>query len=184
LAAGDEVVKRLFFDTETTDLVSNSLLPLEHQPRIIEVYACLLRDDFSLEDELESYVDPGIKIPEEVTKITGIKPEDLVGAPRFASIADDLVGLINRADEVVAHNLSYDQFVVEAELVRIGKRVLWPQRRTCTVEATEWLKGYRLKLSALHEECFGEPFTGAHRARVDVEAMVRCYKHGKEEGWL
>ena len=50
----------------------------------------------------------------------------------------------------------------------------WP-RLCCTVENTEWLHGHRLSLSALHEELFGEPFSGAHRARTDVAALTRCY---------
>ncbi len=175
---------RLFFDTETTYLVSNSLLPDNQQPRIIEFYGCLLRDDFSQEEEFETYIDPGIKISEVVTRITGIDQSALVGAPRFSVVADQIKSLIQRADEVVAHNLSYDTFVVEVEMRRVKKTVIWPKIKTCTVEATEWIKGHRLSLSALHEECFGQPFTGAHRARVDVEAMVRCYRHGVGENWL
>jgi len=178
-------MNRLFIDTETTGLITNSLLPLDQQPRVIEVYAVLLCDDFAtIIEEVESYIDPGIKIPEIVVKITGIKPEQLVGAPKFSEIASDLSALIAQADEVVAHNLSYDAAIIEFEFQRLGQEVVWPKRRTCTVEATEWIKGYRLNLSALHEHCFGQPFTGAHRARGDVEAMIRCYQHGLMEGWL
>jgi hypothetical protein len=51
--------------------------------------------------------------------------------------------------------------------------VKWP-RRICTVEQTQHIKGFRLNLSGLHEFLFGEKFSGAHRAKVDVAALVRC----------
>lgn len=177
-------MKRMFFDTETTDLITNSLLPLDQQPRIIELYAVILGHDFEPLAELETYLDPGIQISELITKITGIKPEQLRGQKRFGQVSMQLANMIEISDEVVAHNLSYDMAVVGFEFARIGQSVIWPRKQACTVEATEWIKGYRLNLSALHEHCFGEPFTGAHRARADVEAMIRCYKHGVREGWV
>ena len=45
----------------------------------------------------------------------------------------------------------------------------------CTVELTEHKKGYRLKLSDLHEHLFGEDFKEAHDARADADALARCY---------
>jgi len=50
------------------------------------------------------------------------------------------------------------------------------------VQETEWIKGHRLSLSALHEELFGEPFSGAHRARVDVDALTRCFNELRQRG--
>ena len=166
----------LIFDTETTGLVANSLQGEKHQPRVIEFFAQMVDEESGQAvEELEFFCDPRIPLTEEITRITGIKPEDLVGAPRWAEMAGQVSDLIGRADKVVAHNLSYDQFVVEAEMARAGQPVVWPARRVCTVEGTEHLKGHRLNLSALHELLFGEPFAGAHRARVDVQALTRCY---------
>jgi DNA polymerase-3 subunit epsilon len=176
-----DVTKRFFFDTETTDLVSNTLLPINQQPRIIEFYGCLLDDEYNMIEEIESFVDPGIEISPEITRITGITPSHIVGAPKFQVIAETIKSLIGRSDEVIAHNLSYDLFVLETEMKRINRTVIWPKLKTCTVESTEWIKGYRLSLSAMHEEFFKEPFSGAHRARVDVEAMIRCFKHARRE---
>lgn len=168
-------MRTLVFDTETTDLISNSLLSEKHQPQIIE-FCGLVYDDQAQELEgLEFFCDPGKPLPDEVTRITGIKAEDLRGAPRFEAVADRIVALIESADSVVAHNLSYDMAVVDFELARLGRRARWPADRVCTVEQTEHLKGHRLKLADLHALLFGEPFAGAHRARVDVEALARCY---------
>lgn len=109
----------------------------------------------------------------------------LKGQPRFEANAFRVASLISQADEVVAHNLSFDLAVVNTEFARITKEpVPWPEARICTVEATEWLKGFRLSLSALHELLFGEPFKGAHRAKVDVQALARCFFELRQKGYV
>jgi DNA polymerase III epsilon subunit-like protein len=168
-------MKALIFDTEATQLVTNSLVKEQHQPRIIEFFGQTVDDEGTVHEELEFMCNPGISIPEKVTEITGIKDEDVAGAQPFATFAGQVKEIIERADAVVAHNLSYDWFVVNQEMDRVGVKVDWPKIRICTVEETEWINGFRLNLSALHEHLFGEPFSGAHRAREDVQALTRCY---------
>lgn len=170
------------FDTETTDLVHNTLLPLQQQPRIIEFYGVLLDKYLNRVNEIEFLCDPGIPISEEVTKITGIKNEDVAGLRRFSEHAGSVVEMLSSADEWVAHNLSYDEFVVEVELKRAGIVMPVPKSKVCTVEATEWIKGYRLKLGDLYEHLFEEPMGEAHRARNDVEAMVKCFCKLRQQG--
>jgi DNA polymerase-3 subunit alpha len=68
--------------------------------------------------------------------------------------------------------------MLSLEFRRLGmleEVIKWPVIRICTVEQTEWYKGYRLSLTALYEELFGEPFPDAHRARVDVQALTRVF---------
>jgi DNA polymerase III epsilon subunit-like protein len=170
------------FDTETTDLISNSLIGDRYKPHIIEFYAVAYEvtqhaSGLQIEkaDELEFYCKPGVEISEEVTRITGIKPEDVADALPFREHAELVKRFIGTGDEIVAHNLSYDMAVVNIEMGRQKMDMAWPGVLTCTVEATEHLKGHRLSLSNLHLHLFEEAFTGAHRARNDVEAMMRCY---------
>jgi DNA polymerase III epsilon subunit-like protein len=165
----------MFFDTETTGLIDNSLIPAERQPQVIEFFGCVRGKDDAPLEELEFFADPGKPLSEEITRITGIKTEDVRGQPPFSARASEVIAMIEGADAVVAHNLSYDMTIVDFELRKLGLSVKWPRRKICTVEATEHLKGHRLSLSALHELLFGEPFSGAHRARFDVLAVVRCY---------
>lgn len=176
-------MNHLIFDTETTNLIHNSIQPLHKQPRVIEFFGLLIDDDGMEElDTLHAYLNPGVPLSAEVTKITGIKNEQLVGKPPFAEFAPLLVDLMGRADVVVAHNLSYDMAVINFEFARLGKRLVWPERRVCTVEATESLRGYRLNLTALHTELFGEAFAKAHSAEHDVRATARCYVELKARG--
>lgn len=174
------------FDTETTDLISNLLLPLDRQPRVYEFFATRIaipddnswpeEGDWTVVGELEFLCHPGIKIPEMSTKITGITDEMVKDCPPFPEFFERVRDIFAGAIPV-AHNLSYDRDMINLESRRItGKEFEWSKRGICTVEATEHLKGHRLNLSALHELLFGEKFEGAHRAREDVAALTRCFK--------
>jgi len=174
--------RTLVFDTETTDLVANSLISDTKQPHLIEFYGCVVDDGGKLIEELEFLCDPGVVVTEEITRITGIKTEDVFKQPKFKERAKSVWELIRSCDSVVAHNLAFDMSVIDIEMKRIGMQAIWPKRRICTVEETEWFKGYRLNLNALHEHLFGEKFEGAHRAKVDVTALVRCFNELRIRG--
>lgn len=177
-------MKWFIFDWETTGLIANTQRPLHKQPHGIELYGCVLdTKTFEIEDEIDTFLDPGIPISAEITKITGITPEMLVGAPKFETIADRLQEMIEGSDAVLAHNLAFDKPLTDFEFARINRELKWPQL-LCSLEATEWVNGYRLSLTALHEHLFGEPFSGTHRARYDVEALTRCVTEMIKRGWL
>jgi DNA polymerase III epsilon subunit-like protein len=172
------------FDLETTGLMANRTMALSRQPEVIEVYACLASlETGETKAEVASLIRPLGKLPERVTKITGIT-NDMVfaeGVPVLAKLIGGLIDMIHSSDLVISHNASFDTEVLEVEAERCGKRIIWP-RVLCTVEQTISLRGYRLSLGELHEHCFGVKFTGAHRARDDVQALLRCCVHLRAEG--
>lgn len=174
-------MKTLVLDTETTDLIKNKLQPLDRQPRIIEFFALSLDSDGNELDAISQLFNPGMKLVGKTTEITGLTDEDLKDAPPFSKHADKIIELIEAHDEIVAHNMSYDRSVIDFELKRLGKKVRWPDL-ICTVEATEYINGFRLSLSALHELLFTEIFEGAHRAENDVRALARCFTRLREMG--
>lgn len=168
----------LAFDTETTSLSPNILAGDRFQPKVIELYACLFMEGSAIHDELHFVCDPGEPISEETTKITGITQEEVNGKPPFSEFIPQVTAFFARADAAIAHNLSFDKRVLEIEFKRKDKGLerWWPEEEICTVEATEHLKGHRLKLIDLHELLTGERFTGAHRADADVKALVTCFQ--------
>lgn len=185
-------MKSVVFDTETTDLVKNSIVPLDRQPRIVEIFATKFEisgpgdhpEDAEFKDlgEIEFRVNPGIKIPEESTKITGIGDEMVKNLPRIFEHMQDIRDFFKDSDMSVAHNHSYDFQLLNFEQRRdciFNKSDLitfpWPKRKLCMVEASMHLKGHRLSLIKLHEELFGEGFDGIHGARSDAEATKRCF---------
>lgn len=178
-------MKAFIFDTETTGLVKNSLIPLQEQPRIIEFFGHLVDcNSGEVLEEHEFFCDPGQPLDPVITRITGIRPEDIKGQPSFSMRVPALTETISKAGAIVAHNLSFDLWLLGCEFQCCDVAMDLPARLICTVEQTEHLFGYRLNLSALHEHLFGEPFTGAHRARVDVQALTRCFLELRRRGEL
>lgn len=175
----------LCFDTETTGLIDNHTIKLENQPRVIEWYSQLIDLDEGLViEELELLIRPPDKLPDITPKLTGITDEMLAGCPAFAEVADRIRRAVEGAPLAIAHNASYDTEIINMEFERLGQpRLDWP-RVICTVEQTIGLRGYRLTLSNLHIELLGAGFPEAHRARKDVEALVRCVVVMRKAGWL
>jgi DNA polymerase-3 subunit alpha (Gram-positive type) len=124
--------------------------------------------------ELDTLVRPKGNIDElsKATEITGITNEMVRDAPPIEVVFPRIKEIIEASPMVIAHNASFDREVVDIEAERLKATVAWP-RVICTVEQTQFLRGYRLSLSDLHEEFFGVKFAGAHRARADVAALAR-----------
>lgn len=169
----------ILFDTETTGLVGPSAMPIAKQPYIIELCAVRLNDKTLKEEEhIDVLINPGVPISAEITRITGIKEEDVKGKPPFAAYYDQICELFLGQRMMVAHNCDFDSNLMMYDLRRIGKehRFPWPPRRLCTVEASLFIKGHRLKLGELYEHCTGRKLVGAHRAINDVRAMADCVR--------
>lgn len=174
----------LITDTETSDLISNHSVKLEKQPHVIEFFGALT--NVATGERLSEYhtlIKPPKPISFKITEITGITNELLADAPPFADVAGRIAEEIASAPAFIAHNCSFDQEVIDIEYERLcaerwlingaKPQVIWP-RTICTVEATIHIKGYRLKLADLYAYLFnGETFSGAHRARADVDALER-----------
>lgn len=177
----------IFIDTETTDLIKSSGVPLAKQPRIIEFCGIITDDRGKTVDELNFLCDPGFPVPDFITRITGIKTVDVAGKPGFDAYASKVKALIERSHCVIAHNLQFDMGMVNYEFARIASKeaeVNWPVRQICTVEQTSFLKGYPLKMGDMYEHLFGERFPNAHRARNDVVALVKCFWELKGKGMI
>lgn len=173
-------MRAIIFDTETTDLISNSGLPLDKMPHTIELYACLLEkgDDDSWEqvDEIDLLFKPPYPITAEITKITSITDEMVKDCPKIGDRFDKIVEFFAQGDMVVAHNLTYDKQVLKNEAERLKRIIQLPVIEVCTVEVSEPLFGRRMNLNDLHEALFGERFESAHRAKNDVQATSRVFQ--------
>lgn len=176
----------LLFDTETTGLLKPSPAKLELQPYIIELYACVIDEDFNMLREFESFFSVDFKLDDIITKITGIKDETLIGKPTFRSKYTELAKFFTGVDAMVAHNLEFDKGMLGNELLRCDKLMQfpWPRHHICTVEKSMPVRGYRLSLAKLHQEITGKGFADAHRAKNDVYALVRCFHGLVEKGYI
>lgn len=172
----------LVFDTETTGLLDNGTIREDRRPEIIE-YSGVIVDLATGETgvPLNLIIKPKRELPQETIDITGLTADMLKDAPPFSEVADQIISQIERAPMVLAHNLSYDKEMVDLEASRLGRAIKWPLG-LCTVEQTVFLKGFRLSQSDLCELLTGERMKEAHRAAIDVNALVRIsielYKRG------
>lgn len=171
-------MKAILFDTETTDLIHARARQLAQQPYVVELAAVKLELVDSAWLELGTYdkiIRPGVPMSADAARITGLTDDKLADAPRFTELAGEIREFMQDADMVVAHNLSFDMQMLDIEFRRVGQPLVWPPKKTCTVEATEHLLGRRMKLIELHEHLFGEGFAAAHRAMNDVRALERVF---------
>lgn len=176
-------MKTLVFDTETNGLITSSLLPLTRQPRVIELFGVTLDQDCNEVEAMGWLFNIDEKLDPKIVEITGISDDMLKNQPKFSDCADEIESYIMSHDEIVAHNVTFDCDVLSMEFARLNppRAIKWP-RRLCTVEATEYMMGYRLKLIDLHTKLFGEAFAHAHRAENDVRATARCFTKLRQDG--
>lgn len=90
---------RVALDLETTGLHVD-------QDAILEVAAIKFQGSEVI-DTFETFVSPGRSIPYRVQRLTGIKPEQLVGAPLFDAIAKDLQAFLSD-HPIVGHSIPFD----------------------------------------------------------------------------
>lgn len=174
----------LFIDTETTDLLKISGMPLEKQPHIIE-YAGLVTDNTGkLIDELVFLCRPPVASEPAALRTHGITEESLENEKPFQFHQIKLMKQLGSCEYIVAHNLAFDLGVVKAEFERLGVDLILPKRRICTVEQTMNIRNYRMRLADLYKYLFEESFPEAHRARNDCAALAKCFWELRKRGFI
>ena len=149
------------FDLETTGLAAG-------RDQICEIGAVRVQG-LELVDSFQSLVDPKIALPEPIARLTGLREQELRGAPaisivlrRFLDFAGD--------DLLVAHNARFDQRFLERQLDR---KLSEPPLCTAAL-ARRLLEGRtrRVGLASL-AHFFGVPTEPCHRALPDAEATAQ-----------
>lgn len=166
-------MKIVVFDTETTGLLQPAIVPLEKQPRIIELGLVVVENG----DVLLTHnwlINPDCEITAEITKITGISNEDVADKPAFAHYADDTLAAFAGAHACIAHNAPFDVGMVNNEFKRLGREFVWPLNVICSAQEYEPVFGFRPRLIQLFERVMGEPLKQTHRALDDAMALYRA----------
>lgn len=175
----------ILFDTETTGFFQPMAVPSYKQPHIIE-FCALKLDDKTLKEKaiFHELIQPGVPIPEEITKLTSITAEMLNGKRMFNEVFPDLRPFFHGERIMVAHNLDFDSKMLMLELQRIGRErhFPWPGIHVCTVEATFHINRRRMNLGDCYELATGKKLTGAHQAENDVRALAEIVRWLKAKG--
>lgn len=127
-------------------------------------------------DLIASYttlINPTVKIPPYVRRLTGITNEMTSSAPKFRMVAKEIFKFVNEAT-FVAHNVAFDYNVLKSEFKRIG--IDWEAERLCTVKASRKIfpgkESYSLgKLSA----DLNIVVENRHRAEGDARATLDLF---------
>lgn len=150
--------------------------------RILEIGVVQVQDG-KIINTFQKVVNPECSIPLFISELTGIKKEEVEGAPTFEDIAEEVWDLL-QGTTFIAHNVQFDYGFLSAEFKRCGKQLSLP--RVCTVRLSRTINPHfrRHNLDALIEryqlEC-----PKRHRAFEDAHVLHQFFEiiqkeHGKE----
>ena len=164
-----EEAELVVFDLETTGLSAT-------RDRICEVGAVRVRG-LELVDSFQSLVNPGVALPEPISRLTGLRSPELRRAPSVSTVVRRFLAFA-ADDLLVAHNSRFDQRFLERQLMLAhGRRRSQPPLGTAAL-ARRLLEGRvrRVGLASL-AHFFGVPTTPCHRALPDAEATAQVLVH-------
>ena len=164
----------LGFDLETTGF--------DHRKDRIVQYALVGSDTDGTHINLQSLVDPRVKIPPETTRVHGISNDDVRGMGEFSKHVNEIISMVDDSI-IVGHNvIRFDWRFLEVECMRAGVEVPKPKGIIDTLVLAR-----RLKIPGRHtlgHLCarFGIEMSRAHQADADAGAtllllwrMMRAY---------
>ncbi|MYL23942.1 DNA polymerase III subunit epsilon [Halomonas alkaliantarctica] len=160
--AGDERpfvvadVETTGLDTEADHIIELGLVRGEYSPSEARIT--------SISGSLSRFEDPGIPIPKEITRITGITDEDVAGQ-RIDN--EEIAAWFEGDPLVIAHNAGFDRPMMERRFGFLAERG-W----ACTANGIPWkalgYEGRKLEYLLLKHGYF----YGGHRADVDCLATA------------
>ena len=172
-----------FDDFVVLDLETTGLDPVSDQ--IIEIAAIRFRDGEE-SDRFESLVNPGIPIPDFITKLTGISDKDVEHAPALDSVFENCLRFIGNSP-LIGHQINFDAAFIEYNLRKQNKDYTdWDNEAQRFKYLTNlrmdtlflariflpFLQRFRLASVAAH---FGIDLEKAHRASDDAFATGRIF---------
>ena len=153
------------------DFETTGVMP-ERGDRVAEVGIVLTDDAGRIEFEWTTLVNPQRDVG--ASHIHGLRARDLIDAPTFSDVADDILELL-AGRTVTAHNAVFDMRFLHLELTRAGYPI---ERRPDALCTMRW--SGRLIGPAKLEQCceaLGIPLLDAHNALNDARATAQLLPH-------
>lgn len=185
-------MREIIFDTETTGVFPEHPEP-ELRDRIVEIGCVELVNMERTGREFHAYVNPERSVPDEVVRVHGLTRDFLSNHSRFADVVEAFLTFVGDAP-LVAHNASFDQSFLNAELRRCGLPEAGGERFVDTLAiARKRFPGASCSLDALAKrfqlDRYGFDLTarkgaGGHGALVDARILAEVYlqlKGGREQ---
>jgi DNA polymerase-3 subunit epsilon len=164
------VGREVVIDTETTGLE-----PAQGH-RIVEIGCVELSHHVPTGRNLQLYVNPERDMPEEAFRVHGLSDEFLRSKPLFADIIEAFDAFIED-DPVVIHNASFDLKFLNAELGRLDRAKIPPERAIDTLAiARKKYPGAPASLDALCKRFqIDSTARTVHGALLDAELLAHVY---------
>lgn len=138
--------------------------------RIVE-FSAVFVEDGDIRGEYTTLVNPEAWIPGWITRLTGIEPQMVDGAPRFRDIAAQVRAALE-GRVFVAHNVGFDWRFVAEEL-RMANSVIPEGPKLCTVRmARRVLPGLRRRGLDSLSRYYDVEIVNRHRAGDDARATA------------
>ncbi|MBR1374946.1 MAG: DNA polymerase III subunit epsilon [Cardiobacteriaceae bacterium] len=118
-------MKKIIFDTETTGMFRGDRNDVAKGHYIVELGAIKIQDRRPTGEELHLFFKPKIKMDEEVIRIHQITNEFLADKPSFAEQLAQIEEFFDdpEVDEIIAHNIAFDQCFMNTELKRAKSKL-------------------------------------------------------------
>jgi DNA polymerase-3 subunit epsilon len=163
-------MREIIFDTETTGLDPRT------GDRLVEIGCIELVNRTESGRVFHAYFNPERDMPAAAEAVHGLSMQFLSDKPLFAERVDELMAFLGDAP-LVAHNAPFDFGFVNAELARMGRTPLSPDRMIDTVALARRLHpGAKHSLDAL---CVRYGIDRSHRikhgALLDAELLAHLY---------
>jgi DNA polymerase III subunit epsilon len=140
--------------------------------RVTEI-AIIHHDGVRITDQFHTLINPGRRVPQFITGLTGITTEMVKEAPSFEEIAKEIHSWLK--DKIfIAHNAHFDYTFIKKELEEAG--IAWSPKKLCTVRLSRkivpGLHSYSLGRLA---ESLGIKIQDRHRAGGDALATAKIF---------
>lgn len=153
------------------DIETTGLNPIND--KIMEVGAVKIEKG-QIIDSFSVLINPGVSIPYEITKLTGLYQSDVEYEPYFASIADSLYDFI-KGYIILGQNIKFDLSFLYHNFKTCGIELDndYIDLLTISRKLSPELESHRLGRVAQHL-CVS--YEGAHRAINDALITEKCYE--------
>lgn len=139
--------------------------------RVIEVSVIQATLDTGIQHQETHLINPGVIIPEQITRVTGISQAMITPAETPVTVWQRCLPLLNLGT-FTAHNLSFDYGFITSEYRRLGMEFSRPQnQQLCTVILSRlMLPGLPSRSLPNLVQHFGFAVGRSHRAAADTQA--------------
>lgn len=158
--------KYIVFDIETTGL--------DFKKNQITEIAALKIENNKIVDKFETLINPDVKIPVEITELTGISNKMILEKPKIHEVLPNFLNFIKN-DVLIAHNANFDLNFLNFNLNKHFNNTL-KNKNICTIALARKII-YSIPSCRLSSLCnyFDIENKNAHRAMGDAYATTRLF---------